>query len=266
MTRATPAAAAFTLALACAPALREPPPLPAPPASARGASADELIRRADAAWARRADAGQARAAQELYLEAASADEGRVDGLLGAMAAASFRIERERDAPARERLAVEAVQLGQWCRRRAPAEAACGYRLAIALGQQARERTSTAKDALNTMVKLLREAIAADPRIDHAGPHRVLALVLLRAPGWPAGPGDPEQALRQARAAADLFPDAAENQLALGDALEATDHAPEGRAAYERAAAIAERGVAAGVPEAARWRDEARAALARGGRR
>jgi tetratricopeptide (TPR) repeat protein len=117
-----------------------------------------------------------------------------------------------------------------------------------------------------MVILLREAIAADPRTDNAGPHRVLALVLLRAPGWPAGPGDQEEALHEARAAAGLFPDAAENQLALGEALAVNGRAAEARAAYERAAALAGRDAATGDPEAARWREEALAALARGDRR
>lgn len=257
--------AAAALALSCAPALREPAPLPAAPPGTSRATAGDLLRRADEAWARRGDPAQAREAQELYLEAASADERRVEGLLGAMRAASFRVERERDKAERERLAAEAVQLGQWCQRRAPPDAACAYRLAIALGQQARDRTSTAKDALEKMVKLLREAIAKDPRLDQAGPHRVLALVLLKAPGWPLGPGDPEQALREARAAASLFPDAAVNQLALGDALAGNDQAGEARAAWERAAALAAKDAAAGDPDAARWRDEARADLARGDR-
>jgi hypothetical protein len=253
-------AAAFALVLACAPALREPKPLPAAPARGAG-SADDLLRRADAEWARRAEAGHAEAAQALYLEAASADDARVEGLLGAMRAAAFRIEHERDGAARERLAVQEVDLGQHCLRRAPADAECRYRLAIALGQQARERTSTAKDALGRMVTLLREAIASAPRLDQAGPHRVLALVLLRAPGWPVGPGDPEAALGEAQAAASLFPDAAENQLALGEVLAANDRAGEARAALERAVALAERDAAAGDPEAPRWRDDARAALA-----
>jgi hypothetical protein len=208
---------------------------------------------------------QAEAARRLYLDAAAADEARVDGLLGALRAAAFRIERTREAPARGALAAEAVQVGQWCERRAPTSPACKYRLAVALGQQARERTSTARDALGRMVNLLREAVAQDPRLDRAGPHRVLALVLLRAPGWPVGPGDPEQGLREARAAADLFPDDAENQLVLGEALAANDHAAEGRAALERAAALADRAAEAGDPDAPRWRDEARAALSRGGR-
>jgi hypothetical protein len=258
VTRAGRGAAALALAFGCAPALREPPPLPAAPA--RGAaSADDLLRRADAAWARRAEPDRAREAQELYLEAASADEARVDGLLGAMRASAFLIEHEKKPAAREQLAVEAVQLGQWCLRRAPLEAECRYRLAIALGQQARERTSTAKDALERMVKLLREAIARDPGLDRAGPHRVLALVLLRAPAWPVGPGDSEAGLREAQAAAALFPDDAENQLALGEALVATDRPAEARAALDRAAALADQAAAAGDPDAPRTRDAARAA-------
>ena len=188
------------VASACAPALREPPPVSKiAPGSSGARSAAELVHAADAAWARRADPRQAEAAQALYLDAATADERRVDALLGAMRAMTFRIERDRDASVRARLAQEEVQLGQWCQRRAPAEAACDYRLAIALGQQARERPSTGKDALGKMVGLLRKAIAAAPALDSGGPHRVLALVLLRAPGWPMGPGDPEAALEEARA-------------------------------------------------------------------
>ncbi len=258
-------AALLALALGCAPALREPAPLPTAPPREGAPDAADLLRKGDVAWARRADPAQARAAQELYTEAASADPSGVDGLLGAMRAAAFRIERERDASQRERLAVEAVQLGQWCQRRAPSSPACAYRLAIALGQQARDRTSTAKDALGKMVSLLRAAIVADPRMDHAGPHRVLALVLLKAPGWPIGPGDPDEALREAEAAVSLFPDSADNQLALAETLAKKGRAGEARAAWERAAALAERDAAAGDPDAARWREEARSALAKGGR-
>jgi len=262
VTRLAPSAA-LALALACAPALREPPPLGKPPPGAPAGSADDLLRKADAAWARRADPDEARRAQELYLEAASADEARVEGLLGAMRAASFRIEREKDKTAREKLAVEAVQVGQWCERRAPRSPACEYRLAIALGEQTRERTSTAHDALPRMAALLREAIAGDPRLDHGGPHRVLALLLLRAPGWPLGPGDPEEALRHARAAVELFPDSADNQLALAEALGKNGQDAEAKDAYGRAAALAEKEIAAGEPEGVRLREQALAGAGRG---
>jgi hypothetical protein len=106
--RATAVAAAF-LAAACAAALREPRPVSTmAPGTSDGRSAVELVRAADAAWARRRDPRQAEAAQALYLDAAAADERRVDALLGAMRAMTFRVERERDAGVRARLAEEAV--------------------------------------------------------------------------------------------------------------------------------------------------------------
>lgn len=262
MTRATLGATAL-LAAACASALREPAPVSTmAPGTSGGRSAAELVREADAAWARRAEPGQAAGAQALYLDAAAADERRTDALLGAMRAMAFRIERERDASVRGRLAAEEVQLGQWCQRRAPAEAACDYRLALAIGQQARERASTGKDALGKMVELLRKSIAAAPALDSGGPHRVLALVLLRAPGWPMGPGDPEAALTEARAAVSLFPDEPANQLALAEALAKNGSPADASAAYQRALELATAASRAGDPDAERMRAEASAGIGR----
>jgi len=263
--RAIAIAGAAAIAMGgCAPALREPAPVPAlAPGTSGGRGAPELVREAEEAWARRADPRQAEAAQSLYLDAAAADERRADALLGAMRAMAYRIEREPDASVRARLAQEEVQLGQWCQRRAPSEPACDYRLAIALGQQARERSSTGKDALGKMVELLRRAIAAAPGIDSAGPHRVLALVMLRAPGWPVGPGDPEAALDEARAAAAMSPDAPQNQLVLAEALGRNGAPGAAHAAYQRALELAEAaGAGARDPDAAGWRAEASAGLAR----
>ncbi len=261
MIRATVASLAATIA--CAPALHEPSPVATmAPGTSGGRSAAELVRAADAAWSRRGDPSQAEAAQALYLDAAAADERRADALLGAMRAMSFRIEREKDAALRSRLAQDEVQLGQWCQRRAPADAACDYRLAIALGQQARERASTGKDALGKMVELLRKAIAAAPSLDSGGPHRLLALVFLRAPGWPVGPGDPEAGLAEAREAVRLFPAAPENQLALAEALGKTGSSDEARAAYRRALDLATSAAEAGDPEADRLRAEASAGYER----
>jgi tetratricopeptide (TPR) repeat protein len=250
------------LAAACAPSLHEPRPVAAlAPGRGGGRSADQLMRDADAAWQRRAEPGQAAAAADRYLDAAAADPRRVDGLLGAMRAISFRIEHEAGAP-RLRLAGEQVELGQWCQRRAPGNPECDYRLALALGQQARERTSTGRDALGKIVDLLHRAIARAPDLDSAGPHRVLALVLLRAPSWPLGPGDTEAALAEARAAAQRFPDAAENQLVLGEALAASGARDEAQAAYRRALALATAARDAGEVEARQWVAEARSKLAK----
>lgn len=246
---------------ACSSALHEPSPIAQyAPNRPDGRDADALVHAADAAWTHRAEPGQALAAQGLYLDAAVADARRADALVGAMKALCFRIEHESGA-AKGPLAGEEVELGQWCQRRAPGDHECDYRLAIALGQQARERPSTGHDAMNRIVDLLRRAIAGSPRLDAAGPHRVLALVLLRAPAWPVGPGDPDAALGEARAAVALFPDSAENQLVLGEALAATDAPDDARTAYNRARALAETARAAGNPDASGWLADARAGLA-----
>jgi tetratricopeptide (TPR) repeat protein len=245
----------------CASALHEPSPIAVyAPGRANGRTAAQLVAEADAAWARRALPGQAAAAQGLYLDAAVTDAHGIEGLLGAMRALSYRVEYEPGA-SRGRLAQLQVELGQWCQRRAPAAPACDYRLAIALGQQARERPSTGRDAMSRMVSLLHRTIEAAPRLEAGGPHRMLALLLLRAPSWPIGPGDPEAALEHARAAVQIAPGAVENQLALGEALGANGRSDEARAAYRRAAVLA---AAVRDPEAARWLSAARAGIAKTG--
>ena len=197
-------------------------------------------------------------AESLFLEAAEADAVSVEGLVGAVEAKAWLVEHERDGNARAALARSAVEAAQWCDRRAPGNAECDYALAIGLGMQARESPSTANDALKIMVERLRRAIKSDPKLDRAGPHRVLALLLLRAPGWPAGPGDSEEALVQARAAVALSPDFAPNQIVLAEALRANDLLAEARAAAERALALA--AAANGEPDAPEWKDQAQAEL------
>jgi len=269
---------AIAATAACAHALHEPSPLTAiglaaPPAAGSGAAspaavaaaspaeADRLLRDGAAAFARRPDAGSVSGSLSLYLRAARADEVRVDGLLGAAEASAWLIEHEADASRRERLATEAVEICQWCVRRAPERIECIYRLALAIGQQARERSSTALDGLKRMTPLLEQVIARAPTLDAAGGHRVMALVLLRAPGWPTGPGDPDAALEHARKADALVPDEAQNLLALAEALAATDQPAEARRIYARAEAIARTAAAAGHPDAREWADAAARALA-----
>jgi hypothetical protein len=139
---------------------------------------------------------------------------------------------------------------------------CRYRLALAVGQQARERPSTATDGLDVMVDLLLGLVAEAPQLDMSGPDRVLALVLLRAPGWPGGPGDEEAGLEHAHAAVQREPDHPPNQLVLGEALLDNGRVDEGRRALDRALVLAEELVRRGDVEAAEWAVEARPTLAR----
>jgi hypothetical protein len=251
--------ASIILCAGCAQALHKPPPIEAIGAAPRGPAA-QLLADADAAWARRGEPDQAAAAEELYLQAARADPSNPGSFAGAIRAKAFRIGREKDGAERTRLAESAVIAGQLCQQNAPAAPLCDYWLAAALGLQARERSATGHDALPRMVDLLRRAIASDPAVDHAGPHRLLAIVLLRAPGWPMGPGDAAAALPEAQAAALAAPDFPPNQLALGEALKKNGRAAEARAAYSQALRLATEAAARGDPDARGWADDASAAL------
>jgi len=244
---------------ACAHALQKPPPIESV-AQAPAAEAEELLRRAAAAWAQRRDPAQAAGAEELYLQAARADPRRPEAFAGAVRAKAFRLGREKNGDERTRLAQGAVQVGQLCEQNVPANALCDYWLAAALGLQARERTATAHDALPHMTDLLRRAASSDERIDHGGPHRLLAVVLLRAPGWPVGPGDSEAALPEAQAAARIDAAWPPNQLALGEALRKNGQEAKALDAYREALRLSTATPAGEDPDASGWADDARAAL------
>jgi tetratricopeptide (TPR) repeat protein len=252
-------AAWLALCCGCATALHKPPPIEAIAARPQ-AGAAQLLAEADAAWERRAQPGQAAAAEELYLQAARADPRNAAAFAGAIRAKAFRLGHSKDSAERTRLAESAVIVGQLCEESLPANPLCDYWLAAALGLQARERTATAKDALSRMTDLLHRAIQKDPSIDQGGPHRLLAIVLLRAPSWPLGPGDPEAALPEAQAAVRIAPNYPPNQLVLAEALKKSGRSAEARAAYSLALKLATEEATRGVPEAPGWVDEARAGV------
>jgi hypothetical protein len=252
------AVAALVASLAaCAPALREPRPIA--PAAGDPRDAAGLLAAAREAWARRPEGEAVDRAASLFTAAAAADPTSADAWYGAVQAKLWLANHGRDVD-RGELARSAVDAAQWCGRHAPGDARCDYALALALGVQARERQSTATEGLKLMVERLRAAAAADPALDHAGPDRVLAILLLRAPAGPLGPGDPEAALDAARSAAARAPDHPPNQLALGEALVANGSAAEGRAAIERGLERARARAAAGDPDAQEWVKQGEALL------
>jgi len=111
--------AALLLCIGCASALHKPPPIESIAAAPRTGAA-QLLTEAEAAWARRAEPGQAAAAEDLYLQAARADPSRPESFSGAIRAKAFRLGREKDGAERLRLAQGAVQVGQLCEQNAPA--------------------------------------------------------------------------------------------------------------------------------------------------
>ena len=255
------AAAVLVLGLgACVPAARTP--LVREPASGlAGQPVEVLLAEAEASFGKKPQLAAVHRAQALFQEAAQAEPARIEGLAGTVRVAAWLIEHEPGAD-RGRLAEEAVEAGRECQARAPGSAACDYWLAVALGMKLREQGAVALAGLGQMVELLRRAVAAEPGLDSGGPGRVLALVLLRAPGWPLGPGDAEAALEEARRVVELAPEHPLNRLVLGEMLEANGEAEAARAEYEQARALARQRAESGDADGAEWAAQAEAALAR----
>ena len=256
---------AAAVAAGCTPALREPPSiatLASKPSPVAFPDSSSLLHEADLRWARRPDVAAVAAAESLYLRAAQLDEKDVLGLIGATRTKAWLTDHEREYRRRVDLAVSAVQTAQWCKRRDPALAACDYWLAVAVGLQARELRVTADDGLKTMVPALQRAIDTDPGYDNAGPHRVMAIVLVRAPGWPVGPGDVEAGLGHAKQAVALRPDYPPNVFALAEALAANKDREGAREAYMQGKALAAVSRDAMDPDAPFWIVEADEALAK----
>ena len=230
------------------------------PVSAGAGDVDSLLRRGEFLYAKRA-LPEVREAVTLFLAAARADPSRIEGLLGAVRAQAWLVDHQAAASEREAAATAAVQSAQWCTRIDPQSATCEYWLGAALGLQAREKRSTALDALPLIEQAFRRASEMDPGLEEGGPHRALALLYARAPAWPAGPGDPDRALEEARHALEIAPDYPPNLLALGETLKNLGDEAGARDAYTRALEQAQERLRREDPDASEWIEEARKGLA-----
>jgi hypothetical protein len=184
----------------------------------------------------------------------------VEALAAAIDADARRSDLASDSRIRVELATEASRDAEACMAQEPQNVACLYGSAVALGLEARAHPTRAGELLRAMLERLAGAEAADAGYDHAGPARVRALVLMRAPGWPLGPGDPDAGLAAARRAAALRPEYPPNQLALAEALARTGDPNGARKSYQQARDLAQALPAASERDG--WLREADQALRR----
>lgn len=234
-----------------------PARVPAASKAAPGQSVESTLAQAEVAFALRPDVGQVQRSLELFARAASGDPARVEGCIGVVRSVAWLMEHGVSRADRRALVDEAVAAGAQCGQRSPGAASCEYWYAVALGLSARERPLTALGELKTIIELLRRAEAKEPGLDECGPARVLALLLVRAPGWPVGPGSPDDALTEARKAVARGPAHPLNHLALAECLAATGEQDAARVAYQQAVAL---GRARGDADGADWVAQAESAL------
>ena len=248
-------------AVGCASALREPPSLETIASEAQAEQGEAPLDEAQELWDQRTLESVQQAAEQ-FQSAVDNEDLQKDAIIGATRSKLWIADHHEESDVRLENATESVDLAQWCGRVDPQEIECDYLLALALGLQAQERRTTAMDALPRVVELLEKVIDNAPLLDSAGGHRVLALVFLRAPGWPAGPGDHDLGLEQAQRAVELMPGHPPNQMALGEALRKLDEREQSKLAYLKAQEQARQLVEQGNPDAAEWVELATKALER----
>jgi tetratricopeptide repeat protein len=155
-------------------------------------------------------------------------------LLAAVQSDADRIDQSSDSAERARLLADATESARQCLQQAPNDAACPYAQAQVLGLGAREHPLEAVSLLKQMLASLAKAEALDPALDHAGPARLTAVVLLRAPPWPLGPGDVDAAKAAAQRALKRDPGYPPNLITLGQTQAKSDGAPAARATFNQA--------------------------------
>lgn len=98
------------------------------------------------------------------------------------------------------------------------DGAVHYYLAANLGLVLREHVALAVQNLGRLEQEMKQAVALSPGIDEGGPLRILGALYLKAPAWPNGIGDLDQALALLEKAANDYPRHPLNHLFYAQAL------------------------------------------------
>lgn len=140
--------------------------------------------------------------------------------------------RETDTVRRERWAAEGVRFAETALAAGDEnQGAAHYWLASNLGLAVRDHLTLAIQNMPRLEREMKQALALSPDIDHGGPLRLLGMLYLKAPPWPAGIGDGDQALELLEKAALKYPEHPLNHLFYAQALWAVEE-DGGRAAKQ----------------------------------
>ncbi len=112
-----------------------------------------------------------------------------------------------------------------------------FYLGLCMGARALARNMEGLALIPRMLAQGQAAVEKDPTVAHAGPHRLLGGIYLRAPAWPLSVGDLDEAIAHLEKATELGPEWPENLLMLAEALVEDDRTDEARAAFDKAKAL-----------------------------
>lgn len=153
------------------------------------------------------------AAREAYLAAPKNDEavwrfGRACFDLGEFA---------KDDDAREKLAVEGIEVCRALVARSPKHAAGYYYLGMNLGQLARTKTLGALSIVREMEQVFKRSAELDNKVHFSGADRCLGILYLEAPGWPTSIGNKSKSRHHLQRCVELSPEYPDNHLELMEA-------------------------------------------------
>lgn len=198
------------------------------------AAALRYLQEGDAAWERRETPGMPDAARRAYWHAMVADPQQPDSYWKAARASILVGLLLQGKEARGEAFLHGLRTTRLLLAREDEIAQAHYYYALNLGLLAKERPSRGHEAVKEMLPHLKKTFELAPQLDRAGAYRTLALVYLRAPGWPASVGDEEAGLEYATLAVENAPDYPGNHLALAEAWIATGNRRKAQTEVERA--------------------------------
>lgn len=144
------------------------------------------------------------------------------GLLGSRVSLLLAT-RDPDQVRREQLATEGVHFAeQAIRSGGGGNGEVHYYLAANLGFAVRDQITLAMENLPRLQHAMERALSLSPDVDEGGPWRLLGMLYLKAPPWPAGFGDGDKALELLGKAVEKHPRHPLNHLFLAQAIQEVD--------------------------------------------